>query len=265
LINMIVAELEDDAGREVVRVSARRASAAHELLDLVADALGGEGAAASDDRLQAAYLRLSAAALSRPDALVVVDDVAGAFGHQVFGRMRDELWELGLHWLVSGRADDEAVLLAPPADAFFETVHRVQPLSAAHIETLLDRRDADAQLSGELRHRIAERAAGNPARALELARRSIVSDDHSALQDVGVLDRAAEELGRPAARLVDELLRSGPASPSDPALLERLGWSSSRAYQVFAQLERAGYVTAAAEHSGRPGRPRKLFRVVESS
>ncbi|MCW3101166.1 MAG: ATPase, partial [Chthonomonadaceae bacterium] len=165
LINMIVAELKDGAGREMARVSARRASSAHELLDLVGDALGREGTArSSDDRVQAAYLRLSAAGISRPDALVVVDDVPGSFAHQVFGRMRDELWELGLQWLVSGRADDEAVLLAPPADGFFETVHRVQPLSPAQIETLLDRRDGDAHLSGELRHRIAERAAGNPAR-----------------------------------------------------------------------------------------------------
>lgn len=264
LINMLVGELEDERGRNVARVSARWTRSSADLLNQITAALGPESPIEpANDALQTAYRRLAAAADRNAETLIVVDDASGAIGHEVFGRLRDELWELGLQWLVSGRADEEAVLLRPPADAFFETVHRLQPMTVREIETLLERRDPDGELDAGLRRVIAEQANGNPARALELARRRLVTGGMEIVESDGVVDRATAQLGRPAARLLEELLQHGPTSPSDDALRHRLGWSPSRAYQVFAELERAGFVTAASEHSGRPGRPRKLFRVVE--
>jgi predicted ArsR family transcriptional regulator len=62
--------------------------------------------------------------------------------------------------------------------------------------------------------------------------------------------------------LIAELEAIGPASASDERLLKRLGWTRSRASQVFKQLEEAGVVRAAMEAPEGGGRPRKVFRPV---
>ena len=59
--------------------------------------------------------------------------------------------------------------------------------------------------------------------------------------------------------LLAELENSGePLSPSDEALLQRLGWTRERAGQVFRVLEEAGIVDSTQERQAR-GRPRKLY------
>ena len=78
-----------------------------------------------------------------------------------------------------------------------------------------------------------------------------------------IVEQIDRDLGRPAGRLADELARNGPAGPSDPDLLRRLGWSRPRAYQVFEQLERAGHVEMSAERTGQPGRPRNTYQLRE--
>jgi DNA-binding MarR family transcriptional regulator len=70
------------------------------------------------------------------------------------------------------------------------------------------------------------------------------------------------ELGRSAFMLMAELESLGPASASDKQLLQRLGWTRSRAVQVFRQLEEAGLVTSETV-KGDSGRPRKVYRPAE--
>ena len=61
--------------------------------------------------------------------VVLVDEVTPEVGATLFGRLRDEMWQLPLTWVVAVTEDDAAPLQTPPADAFFEAVLRLDPLS----------------------------------------------------------------------------------------------------------------------------------------
>lgn len=254
------AALEDD-GRPVARLSAWSAETPDELLDAITEALTGPLAAqvGSGDAVQAAYQRLSGAVLERPGSVVVIDDLPAVLGHRVFGQMRDEIWELDVQWLVGARIEDGPVLLQPPADAFFETVVRLPDFTADEITRALQIRDPDSDLHGAVKTDIAEASRGDMSRALALAREALVSGQLPSSQSLEPLAR--ERLGEPAARLIAELEKSGPSSPSDQRLLSRMGWSVARAHQVFTDLEAAGLVVSSAERTGRPGRPRKVYAV----
>jgi hypothetical protein len=118
LLDVLTGALEG-SGRRAVRLSARGAQTPTELLNRIADTLAVD-AVSHEDAVWAAYLRLLTAADSHPDVFVVVEDVPGELGHHAFGRLRDELWALGWQWLVTGHAEEQQVLLAPPAEGFFE-------------------------------------------------------------------------------------------------------------------------------------------------
>lgn len=102
----------------MVRVFAGDAQTVTELIDKITDGLGHPETALSR---RVALAKLRSAGESRPGTLIVVHAVSGEAGHDLFGRMRDDLWEMDVRWLVGARSDDAAVLLRPPADAFFET------------------------------------------------------------------------------------------------------------------------------------------------
>jgi hypothetical protein len=167
--------------------------------------------------------------------------------------------------VVTANVDDQARILAPPADAFFEHTVYLTPFSESEIIELLAHRDPGYELGDEVRQTIAARCEGNPSRARSLARGAVLADDPlTAVSRGTVVEQVARELGRPAARLADDLARNGPAGPSDEDLLRRLGWSRPRAYQVFEQLNEAGHLEISAEHTGRPGRPRNTYRLKEN-
>jgi hypothetical protein len=271
LLNFTTASLED-RGVEVARMSAVRSEDATDLLQTIARELPMADSQAMEvpkgsDRLEAAYQLLArrSAAISVP-TVVVVDDMGGRLGHSLFGRLRDELWGLNLTWIVSAHTQEEATLRIPPADAFFDTVHHLRSLSPEEIGGLLRRRDPQHVLDSRVRSEIAKRCQGNPARALQLAREAeATADPMRIFIDAPLLEQISSRLGEPAARLADELARTGPGSPSDPELLRRLNWSRPRAYQVFQQLERAGFVIPSSQRTGRPGRPRKIYRLAETT
>jgi hypothetical protein len=268
LLNWVEEDLRS-AGRAVVRTSGRRAAGAADVIEDIAEKIehprAPVGTRPRGDRVDDAYQHLLDATRGSPERTVVLaDDIPGPLGHSIFGRLRDELWELDLQWVVAGNSDDEGVLLAPPAESFFEAVRYLRPLNHERIVELLARRDRDGRLPQSVRSAIAANCHGNPSAALRLAREALESSDPMAAVSRGtIVDRIAHELGSPAARLADELSRSGPLSPSDPEMLRRLGWSRPRAYQVFSALEQAGFVRASNERSGRPGRPRKTYRLVD--
>src|SRR5690606_4027563 len=105
-------------------------------------------------------------------------------------------------------------------------------------------------------------AGGNPRRLIELAREVLTVGAGSDPATTGVLQRAAGIERRPApARMMGrELEALGGASASDPVLLDRLGWTRSRAVQVLKELEAAGVVVGTEVRAG-PGRPRKVYRL----
>lgn len=263
LLNQLAATLED-GGRSIARVSAGGAGTAIEMIDLVADALDGADDPQMSASARSALRRLASAANEQPSSVVSLDHPIGGVAHDVFGRMRDELWEVPLQWLVGASSDDAAVLLQPPADAFFETVRRLGPLSTDEIQDLLQRRDPDDDMGADVRRNVAEASRGNPSLALALAREALLRDpsERSQLFRIDPVADVRDRVGEPAARLFAELLRTGPASPSDPDLLRRMHWSRPRAYQVFRTLETEGLVRAHNERSGSAGRPRKVYEAV---
>ncbi|MEJ7784712.1 MAG: hypothetical protein WKF96_07905 [Solirubrobacteraceae bacterium] len=246
-------------------VRAGRVATPGELLQVCAQAL--DPATSAPDGEQDALEALGAATTQRGPAVLLVDGLpSGRLAHAVYGRMRDELWQLGdVRWVVGLPAEEEPLALTPPADQFFELVHRVGPLPAAAAFDMLRHRDPEAQISDEALREIAAASGGNPSAALRMARAALVTPTAPRQAPADIVAAIGEHLGQPAARLAGELSAVGPSGPSDQALLARLGWSRPRAYQVFHELEEHGYVTAAHDRTGRPGRPRKLYRLREMS
>ncbi|HEY2259998.1 MAG TPA: hypothetical protein VGH45_09810 [Solirubrobacteraceae bacterium] len=231
-------------------------------------ALGDRGAAVAAPsgeqegaRLLAATERLrqaiDAAARSGP-TVVVIDGLARPeVAHTVFGQLRNELWQIeAMTWVLGGAAAQRGRYLEPPADAFWESVIELAPLSADELGAIVDQHDLPESDPGSRRELIAA-AAGNPLQLLLAARAAAQGRPPDRRQP-------DPDLGESAARLMHYLQTQGPASASDGGLLNELGWSRGRAQQVLKGLEQAGLVRAElAPAGGAPGRPRKVYRVAE--
>jgi DNA-binding MarR family transcriptional regulator len=194
---------------------------------------------------------------------VLLDGVPPApVGHELFGRLRDELWELPLTWVVTVRPADAQALQTPPADAFFSDVIRLRPLSADAALRLIDvRMGGEGQVAGTV---IAELAGGVPRLALEIARQILLDgvDPERLRERVQARERRLDELSDAQMRLFTTLEQLGPVSASDQALLRELGWSRPRASIVLRQLEELGLVAAASAPTS-TGRPKKVYALAE--
>jgi energy-coupling factor transporter ATP-binding protein EcfA2 len=197
----------------------------------------------------------------REEHVILVDELSSPeIVHTIFGRLRDEVWQLRATWVVAGNPKDEALFLRPPADAFFMRVVKLRRLSEKASFDLLRRRIPRREASDRLLRVVAKGAHGNPRRLISLATEALIShrDPAELLSAFGARDAVLEELGTPARRVVDELETHGPASASDPDFLSRLGWTRGRAAQILNQLETAGLVRA-TEEPAESGRPRRVF------
>ena len=219
--------------------------------------------------------------------VMVVDDVGAAAGAELFGALRDELWQVGAQWLVTTSTAQSSSLLRPPADVFFETRIELGPLTEVEAAELLRRRiDAPGSMGSDRESLVVgtddtddERYAWLPAAvgsARETPRRLLdVVRELTADPAVGGLgfttvtglrsrSAALEQLSRPARMLAQELEALGWASASDERLLVRMGWTRPRVVQVIAELEGEGLVEMREESTGR-GRPRKLYRLTPAA
>jgi hypothetical protein len=207
-----------------------------------------------------------ASALEEGDHSAVILDGApsGKAAHTLFGRLRDELWQLPLTWLVSADADEIAEYLRPPADAFFEEVIRLPRLPRDQALELLERRLSPDEVARVVTDDLLEFADGNPRRLLAAAREVLRTSDapDETARRRAALQRKVEALGRPYSMVVAELEANGAASASDESLLRRLGWTRPRAAQVLKRLEEEGIVTSSTRAGGGGGRPRKVYEVV---
>ncbi len=264
LMRRIAARLRN-LERPVAWVNAAPADDAASFLDLVNDALGDdaqrETATAREPLSTAGSLLVAARRLgrSRP-ATVVVDGLLDAqIGFDVFGRLRDELWQAGHAWLVAVRPRDSGALRTPPADAFWGTIVEIPPLDLDEATALLRRGLDDDEYARVDRDRP---IAGIFPRALirEAEGRLSVNTDACAVAG-GELERRASRLGRSEGLAMIELVGLGrPVSAHDPELLERLEWSRPYAQRILSHLETAGLVRSIPERGGeRAGRPRKLY------
>lgn len=191
---------------------------------------------------------------------LLVDLPPGAKMHRLFGRFRDELWQLPFTWIVAAPRELRVELLTPPANAFFEQVVELQPLDQEQQERLLSLRLAPGEA---ISWRLPQVGESNPRRLLEIARESLKSGEplDRGLQAIADRELEVSQLGEPAMTLYSQLENYGPASASDEELLGRLGWSRQRVVQVMKLLEGAGLVRGERQH-GPAGRPRKVFGIV---
>jgi hypothetical protein len=203
-----------------------------------------------------------------PNQVIVVEDVSAIAGSEVFGALRDELWQVDARWLVTASSTQAAGLLRPPADAFFETSIELGPLTGDEATELLRRRfddTAPAELF-ELLASAMNAGGQTPRRLLETAREvaaepAVGGAALTVVQGLRARTEALEQASRPARMLAQELDAIGWASASDEQLLARMGWTRPRVVQVIGELENRGLVQMREESTGR-GRPRKMYRLV---
>jgi hypothetical protein len=200
-------------------------------------------------------------------SVLLVDDIGASAATSLFGRLRDELWQLPVTWAAATLPDDAGPLVTPPADAFFErrvTLGDLDPderLELLRVRTS-SRRD---RLPQQRAKALARSGPGNPRQLIELARDARAGGPSAeALSDAARRRREAAEAvaGRPGAILVSGMEGLGPISAGDPRLLDRLGWDRPRAARTLSKLEQASVVRAYLEpREGRIGRPRKLYEL----
>jgi hypothetical protein len=195
----------------------------------------------------------------RLHAVVIIDDLPSAAGYDLFSRHRDELWTSGYRWVVAAQREHSG-LLRPPADAFFERVVELGPLTHADAVDLIERRQLWPSGWPE---QVAAAVGGHPRQLLSTAREYAERPGalEAAMTATGQRDAAIARLGRPAAMLAVELASLGCASASDDELLHRLGWTRARATQVLTLLDHADLVRSEARKLAH-GRPKKVFRLV---
>ena len=193
-----------------------------------------------------------------PFHVVLVDDLGHKDCHELFGRLRDALWELPIQWVVAGSASS----LDSPADTFFDAVVELLPFDHDGLRELVRRRAASGTpeegrlLLSRAEPVIESVAPCTPRRALSVLRDLYLSDDLAeATRDLANLQSARASLKPTANKLLDALIHHGPTYAGDAELLAEVGVTRSRVVQLLAELEADGLVIAQRE-----GR-RKLFAV----
>lgn len=193
--------------------------------------------------------------------VVLVDDLNSDACHEMFGRLRDAMWELPIQWVVSGTASH----LNPPVDTFFDVVVQLEPLDYEGLRELVRRRsESGTPDEQEMLHSRADAALEavapcTPRRALSVIRDLFLSDDIAAATGrLAALRLARSRLKTTAINVLDALTHYGPMHAGDEQLLADVGVTRSRVVQVLAGLEAEGLV--AAQRSGR----RKLYAALPS-
>ena len=193
-----------------------------------------------------------------PFHVVLVDDLDRKECHELFGRLRDGLWDLPIQWVVAGSASS----LDPPADTFFDAVVELLPFDHEGLQELVRRRAAsgtpqEASLLMSVADSVTETVAPcTPRRALSVLRDLYLSDDLAeATSQLANLQSARASLKPTANKLLDALIHYGPTYAGDAELLAEVGVTRSRVVQLLAELEADGLVIA--QRAGR----RKLFAV----
>jgi Cdc6-like AAA superfamily ATPase len=273
LLRRLEAEHENDDPRPSIYVDLGPAKSAVEALTVIADALGQRWGAFGDavrssllpeTTSSGAMLRLARRLGEAPPSLILIDSPPGeGHAHTLFGRLRDELWQLGHQWVVT--ADDALrdELTRPPAGAFFDVQLELGSLSEAEQLQFLQLRLKDEP--GVDFGAMVGQTDGLPRSLLSLARESVLSSrrvDDVLAEHERKRERLAD-LAPTATTIVEYLADNGPASGSDPKLLASLGVSGQRARQVLRDLEESGLVRSFPEQQERRGRPRKLYELRE--
>ncbi len=272
--------LEDEASIDTLYLDGHRLSDAAMILLAVRDRLAGPRTSIGESLRTAAMqftptlvearneealrlVRELATGAKKRRVCVLLDDPDPEIAHRLFGRLRDELWQTGLVWVVAGDQVRRQQYLTPPADAFFERIVELAPLTDTQQRDLIRRRMGRQDNRELLDVRV---ESGHPRALLTALRDTAGSADdvHTLLARRGARQqRAHNELGRLEEMMLAEIEDGATASASDPDWTGRFGISRQRAQQALAALEREQLVRA-ERLPGPSGRPRKVYRRVEA-
>ncbi len=114
-------------------------------------------------------------ALPEEETLLLLDETpTPSVARGLFGRLRDELWELPITWCVAADARDRAAYVEAPADAFWRRVLTLPPLTPAQARELLRARATEIELPEEALAVAVSEAHGNPRDLITLAHATAV-------------------------------------------------------------------------------------------
>lgn len=194
-----------------------------------------------------------------PRRVILADDLSRGDLQEMFGRLRDNMWELPIQWVVAG----ESASLSPPADTFFDVNVELPLLDRDSLAVLLQRRAAsgtpqEERLLQALAISALEAIAPcTPRRALTILRELYLADDAAEVTSgLSRIEDIRARLRPTANKVLEALLVHGPAHAGDERLLAEVGVTRSRIVQVLAELEAEGLISA--ERVGR----RKLYAAV---
>lgn len=261
-IRKLEADLPD---RDIRVVDGTLASTAQDLLRLISRALGHPPDPAGDsDGSDDPLLLLDALAAlpRRRDAIIVIDGSPDSdAAYTLFGRMRDQLWQLPNSWIVTATPEEGGRMRTPPADAFWSLILDVPPLDRPEIDDLLARGLDDQELA---------RIMAEPSLPLHTTPRRVVRWVYDVLDGVNPSSTAdlqirANMLGRQAIMALHAIEALGrPVSAGDPELLSYLGWTRPNAARWLARMEHAGILRSFTGATEGQGRPPKLYEPVRS-
>jgi hypothetical protein len=264
LLYNVRANANEGASPEVILVDARVAGDARDLIDIVLNGAVDDGWVETAERpdrddpfaLVAQIRRLRDA----PDgSMILLDDPDAEQAATLFGRLRDELWQLPVWFTVAVNPSTySSVLSQPPANAFFDVVIELDPFEPDIAVEMLRRR----KQRGELVEDIAKPSQAMQPRAVLRSAEAGPGARYDAELQHELLTRAERAAGRAGAALVAEIWSRGAVSASDADLQRTLGVSRARLTQLLTVLANEGtLVSTSRATSGAIGRPRTLYDV----
>jgi hypothetical protein len=249
---------------DVLFVDSRFAADARELIDLVLRA------AAEDDWVEAASRPSSddpfgpVTQLQRlrsviGPACVLIDDPSPGQARILFGRYRDELWQLAVSFVVAVSPSTARALLEPPADAFFDSIIELEPLDPDAAFELLRRRKDKGQITEQI---LWPSRPMQPRAILLDAEAGPTAGRHDAVLQDELTALATKAAGRGGADLLHEIWGRGAVSASDSDLQRQLAVTRARLTQLLRKLERADILISFPEaRGGGMGRPKTLYDI----
>jgi hypothetical protein len=198
-----------------------------------------------------------------PPSYILADSPPGnGETHLLFGRLRDELWQLDHRWVVAAPSVQRDEVSRPPADAFFDVRVELGALADEDRQELLRRRLANREDLDLVT--LAAASDGLPRSLIALARETVLSDrsPQELLAAREALQARLDALPGAASAAYAYLTANGPVSASDEGLLAAMGYSPQRARVVLGELEADGLARSFLDRQERRGRPRKVYEAV---
>lgn len=255
---------ESSRSPAVLMVNAQHADTGRDLVDLILHEAETEGwveeaaRPPQDDPFgPVAQVRRLSAAPER--SLVLIDDPDPGQALSLFGRLRDELFQVATRFAVTVTPTTFRRINKPPADVFFDTIIELEPLDVDAAFELLRRRKERREISGQV---LWPTSPMHPRAILLDAQAGPRGSRHDRALQTHLTGLAQQAAGPTGAGLVLEIWGRGALSASDPELQRSLGVTRARLTQLLKRLERAEVLISFRQPSpGAMGRPKTLYDI----